>query len=135
MDRGEADRSETMKALIVIGARSFDESRTSARRARIRRQWEAEGQECVFDEEFKEEEEAALEAVKEAQVSANFFEYSDDEVEEKADSASRRREMLAREEDDEDDEDDEDAMYESLEDQDDVDDDDDMEEESDDNVV
>ena len=132
MDRGEADRSELMSALIEITVRSFDESRTSARRARIHRQWEAEGQNCVFDEGFKAEEEAALGAVKEMQLSANYFEYSDDEVEEEADSASRRKETTSEEEDDEDDEI---AMYENLDDQDDVDDDDDMEEEDDENVV
>ena len=124
-----------MSALIEITVRSFDESRTSARRARIRRQWEAEGQDCVFDEGFKEEEEAALGAVKEMQLSANYFDYSDDEVEEEAGSASRRKETTSEEEDEEDDEDDENAMYEDLDDQDDVDDDDDMEEEDDENVV
>ncbi|KAL9065882.1 MAG: hypothetical protein Q9161_007935 [Pseudevernia consocians] len=138
VDRGEADRSETMSALIGITVGSFDESRTYARRARIRRQWEAEGQDCAFDEGFKEEEEAALGAVKEMQLSANYFAYSDEEVEEEAGSASRRKETTSEEEDEEDDEDDENAMYENLDVQDDVDnddDDDDMEEEDDENVV
>ena len=38
-----------------------------ARRARIKRQWEAIGQECDFDEDFEEDEEEAQEAVRDIQ--------------------------------------------------------------------
>lgn len=128
MDRGEADMFETMKATFVIAARAFEESRVLARRARIRRQWEADDQDCAFGSDFEEEEKTALETLKSAQFSANFLEFSDDEKEvEMEPESSSRRKRTAAEEDDE--EDDEHEMYEDDDDQD-VDDDENMEEES-----
>lgn len=116
MDRGEADMFETMKATLAVAARAFEKSRDSARRARIRRQWEADGQDCAFDSEFEEEEQAALGTLKNAQTFANFLEFSDDE---------RKAETEEEHEDD-----DENEMYEDGDDQD-GDDCEDMEEESD----
>ena len=79
MDRGEIDMFESMEALLAMYSHACDESVKSARRARIRHQWAADGQDCVFDGWFEEEEKAALAKLKEVQFWAGFEEFSDDE--------------------------------------------------------
>ena len=44
MDQGEGEMSETLEAYMAIAVRLLVQSKKSARRACIRRQWEAEGQ-------------------------------------------------------------------------------------------
>ena len=117
MDRGEIDVYESMKAGLTIYSRALDESSMSARRARIRRQWEAKGQDWVIDEEFEEEEKAALATLKEARFMAGFQEFSDDE--EEVESGSRGEKTTAKKVQEEDDED----TMDEVEDDQDVDDD------------
>lgn len=93
-----------MEAGLAMYSRALDVSRKSARRARIRRQWTAEGQSCVFDEDFEGEEKAALKKLKEVEFWASWADISDDEREEEAESASRRKATTASEEHEEDDE-------------------------------
>lgn len=104
IDRGEIDMYESTKACLTIYSRALDESSMLARRARIRRQWEAEGQDWVIDKGFEEEEKVALATLKEARFMAGFQDFSDDEGEEEAESGSRR-EKTANEVHEEDDED------------------------------
>lgn len=110
VERGELDRFESLKAAMTFYMRALDKGKKLARRARIRRQWEAKGQDGVFDEYFKRQERAVLATLKEVAVANNFLEFSDDEVEEAAESVSRRKETTAEEENEEDDEN---AWYES----------------------
>ncbi len=112
VDRGEIHGFESLKAAMTFYMRAFDKGKKLARRARIRRQWEAEGQDGVFDEDFERGERAALGMLKEVAFANNFLEFSDDEMEEAAESVSRRKETTAEGEDEEDDEN---AWYESDE--------------------
>ena len=105
VDRGEMDMYESMKVGLTLYSRALDKSSMSARRARIRRQWEAEGQDWVIDEEFEEEEKAALATLKEARFMAGFQEFSDDKGEEEAESGSRSEKTTANEVQEDEDED------------------------------
>ncbi len=89
MDRGEIDCSEAVEAISAIVAQAFFESRKSARRSRMRRQLKAEGYYSFCDEDFGEDEGAALEALKEKEFFASFWDVSDEEEEEKSDSEAR----------------------------------------------
>lgn len=64
VDRGEVDRFDSLKASLELYMRT-----------RIRRQWEAEGQDCVFDGvfQFQREERAALETLNQANFTAGFL--------------------------------------------------------------
>lgn len=76
--RGKVDKFDDTKATLEVFARACFESKKFARRARIRRQWEAEGQDRVFNE-FQLEEKAALITLKQANIFARLRELGDDE--------------------------------------------------------
>lgn len=105
VDRGEMDMYESLEAGLTLYSRALDESSMSARRARIRRQWEAEGQDWVIDKGFEREEKRALATLKEARFMAGFQEFSDDEGEDEAESGSRSEKGTANEAHEDDDED------------------------------
>ncbi len=89
MDRGEIDWSQAMEATGAIVGQAFTESRKSARRARMRHQWKAEGNYSLFDEDFGENEGAALEALKKTEFFASFRDLSDEEEEQKSNSEAK----------------------------------------------